>query len=453
MSSRGWIVQFEFSNSKSKIERMQPGSRKPTGLSDRDGLPESAAISLGRPRYPSSPGHLHAHNSVRALAALATSIFLLLAGALSAARAQIKSAEADSQVQRLYAEAKSAEAQGDFDAAIAKYKAILAIAPSLAAAYNNLGALYVRERDYEDATAVLEKGLKLDPKMPSAAALLGIALYETGDYARARPRLEAALRANPKDSNAELMLANTLVKLGEPEAAATHLQQIVRREPKNQDAWYQLGKVYMQLSQQALVKLREIDPDSVLVHEVSGEIMESMNNYDGAILEYKKAVAMAPQTPGTHYELGSAYWSISQWDAATKEFQAELANDPRNCRAQWKIGNIVLQQHGEPQDALDQVNKALAICPNLADAHADRARALLRLNRAADALPDLAAAVKANPDDPSLHYLLAQAYRSLGRTQEAQAELQLFSKLAASARANTANRAQQVMQESQTPQK
>jgi hypothetical protein len=29
------------------------------------------------------------------------------------------------------------------------------------------------------------------------------------------------------------------------------------------------------------------------VHEVSGEIMESMNNRDGAIIEYKKAVEMA----------------------------------------------------------------------------------------------------------------------------------------------------------------
>ncbi len=59
-------------------------------------------------------------------------------------------------------------------------------------------------------------------------------------------------------------MANDLVKLGEPEAAASHFQQITHRDPKNQEAWYQLGKVYMQLSEEALVKLREIDPDSVL---------------------------------------------------------------------------------------------------------------------------------------------------------------------------------------------
>jgi tetratricopeptide (TPR) repeat protein len=359
---------------------------------------------------------------------------------------QSKSPETDPRVEELYAEAKSAEARGDGAEAIAKYESILQIAPGLAAAYNNLGALYLRQHEYEKAVAALERGLKIDPKMPSASALLGISLYEMGDYANARSRLEAALRANPKDSNVELTLANDLIKLGEPEAAASHFQQVTHRDPKNQEAWYQLGKVYMQLSQEALVKLREIDPDSVLIHEVSGEIMESMSNFDGAIVEYKKAVEMAPQQPGTHYKLGNAYWSISQWDAATQQFQAELANDPRSCSSYYKLGSIILEQHGDPQAALDDANKAVAICPNLTDARVDRAKALLRMERAQDAIPDLEAAERFSPDDANIHFLLAQAYRTLGRTQQAQAEMQLFGKLEQSARAATAARAQQVMQ-------
>jgi tetratricopeptide (TPR) repeat protein len=377
---------------------------------------------------------------------------VLLGLAFFSSRAQSQTSDVDPQVEKLYAEAKAAEAQGDAAGAIAKYEAMLQIAPSLGAAYNNLGALYVRQREFEKAVAILEKGLKVDPKMPSAAALLGLSLFEMGDYAHARPRLEAALKANPRDSNAELLLAKALVQLGEPEAAVVHLQQIARREPKNQEVWYQLGQIYMQLSQAALGKLRDIDPDSLLIHEVSGEIMESMNNYDGAIIEYKKAVAMAPNEAGTHYKLGSAYWSISQWDAATAEFQAELANDPRNCSAQSKLGDIVLMQHGEAQEALADTNKALAICPGLMEARADRARALLRLNQPQEALPDLQAAEKASPDDPTLHYLLAQAYKTLGRTPEAQAEMQLFSKLEETARAATADRARQVMQNTQSPQ-
>jgi len=77
----------------------------------------------------------------------------------------------------------------------------------------------------------------------------------------------------------------------------------------------------------------------------------------------------------------------------------------------------------------------------------DRARALLKLERPADAVKDLEAAVKADPGEASTHFLLAQAYRSLGRTQQAQAEMQVFSKLEEAARAKTAERAKEVLQE------
>ena len=361
--------------------------------------------------------------------------------------AQSSSETLDPRVQKLYNDVKAAEATGDLAQAAAKYESMLQLAPRLGAAYNNLGSIYLRQREFRKAADVLEKGLRVDPKMPSASALLGIALYELGEYGEARPRLEAALRANPKDDNAELMLANDLIKLGELEPAAGHLQQLARRQPKNQEVWYLLGKVYMQLSEQTLGKLNEIDPDSVLVHEISGEIMESMHNYDGALIEYKKAVEMAPERAGTHFRLGNAYWQLSMWDAATQQFQAELANDPRNCEAQWKIGNIRLEQHMEPETALAEVEKALAMCPNLASAHVDRARALLKLNRNEEAAKDLQIAEQADPSEPSTHFLLAQAYRALGRAKEAQAEMQLFSKLEESARAKIAERAKRLLEE------
>jgi len=353
----------------------------------------------------------------------------------------------DPRVSKLYVEAKAAEARGDFAGAAADYESLLQVAPRLAPAYNNLGSLYLRQREYKKAAAVLEKGLRIDPKMSSASALLGIALYELGDYAGAGRNLESALRANPKDNNAELFLANDLIKLGKFEQAAEHLRQLSQRQPDNQEVWYLLGKVHMKLSEQALTKLNALDANSVWVHEISGEVMESMKNYDGALLEYKKAVEVAPLQAGTHYHLGNAYWSLNMWDAATEQFRAELANDPSNCMAQWKLGNIILEQHGDPGSALTETQKALDMCPDLTEARVDRARALIKLERHAEALKDLEAAVKTDPGEASTHFLLAQAYRALGRTQEAQAEMKVFSKLEESARAKTAERAKEVLQE------
>ena len=383
-----------------------------------------------------------------AVHAVLFSVLLFLAGfPFSACMPLPKQAGAeDSRVQKLYAEAKSAQAAGNLPEAVARYEAIIQIAPKLGAAYNNLGSIYLQQREFRKAAEVLEKGLKINPGMASASALLGVALYEMGEYAAAKPHLEAALRANPNDSNAELYLANDLLHLDQLEPAALHLQMLSRREPKNQEVWYLLGKVYMQLSQQSLAKLSEIDPNSYLAHEVSGEIMESMNNFDGALLEYKKAVGLAPGKPGTHYRLGNAYWSLLMWDPAKNEFLAELENDPKNCQVHWKLGDILLEQQAEPQAALSEENKALELCPNSVEAHEDRGRALLKLERYEDAAKDLRLVAAADPGVARPHFLLAQAYRGLGRSQEAQAEMQMFGKLEADAQAAKANRAKQILQ-------
>jgi tetratricopeptide (TPR) repeat protein len=360
--------------------------------------------------------------------------------------AQSTSDADDPRIEKLYAEAKEAQTRGDQAGAIAKYKSMLQIAPRLAAGYNNLGMLYFQQREYRQAIEVLEKGLAVDPKMASASALLGISLYEAGDYGKARARLEAALRFNPKDNHAELFLANDLIKLGDLQAASRHLEELARREPNDQEVFYLLGEVYMQLSEQALTKLNAIDPNSVYVHEMSGEIMESMKNYDGAVVEYKKAIEMAPQQAGTHYKLGNTYWLLGEWDAAFKELQAELVNDPTHCKAQAQIANILIEQRMNFEEGLARVDKALAACPDLTQARIDRGRALLRLNRNDEAAQELEAAERSSPDDASTHFFLAQAYRALGRAREAQTEMQLFSKLEESARAAKAERAREVLQ-------
>lgn len=366
---------------------------------------------------------------------------------LTTLRAQSDSAAIDPRVEKLYSEAKAAEAHGDLDGAVAKYESILQIQPRLGVTYNNLGALYLRRHQYPKAVAVLEKGLEVDPAMSSASTLLGMSLFEMAQYAEARPRLEAALRANPDDDNAEFLLAYDLIKLGEFEAAEGHLLRLSKRQPRNQEVWYLLIKVYMQLSERAFVKLDAIDPDSVLSHDIRGDVMSVMNNLPGALLEYKKAVDLAPHQPGTHYKLGDAYWVSGKWAAAAGEFQAELTNDPSNCMAQWKLGNILLEQHVNPEEALSDIDKALAICPNLTEARVDRGRALIRLNREADAIKDLQAAEQSSPNESTIHFLLAQAYRKTGRAQEAQSEMQLFSKLEESARAAKAERGKRVLHE------
>ena len=337
--------------------------------------------------------------------------------------------EVTPQVQALYAQAKAAQQRGDSVVAIEKYRAMLKLAPHLAPAYNNLGMLYFNQRDYTNAAQILKRGLELNPEMPTASALLGMSYFEMGQREEAEPLLEAAVRANPSDDNLQMALARTLVGLGKYDAAPPYIKSYLDRHPKDQEAWYLLGKTYLQLSEDSLLKIQEIDPNSVIAHEEAGEIDESMHNYDGAMVEYKKAVDLAPQKPGTHMHMANAFWLIGKWDSAQVEFKAELANDPNNCTARWKLANAILEANGPTGDALSDLNQAIERCPKLMQARVDRARALIKLGRHKEALSDLLMAEKDSPKEPSIHFLLSQVYRATGQTAETQQELRTYAQL------------------------
>jgi tetratricopeptide (TPR) repeat protein len=337
--------------------------------------------------------------------------------------------EVTPQVQALYTQAKAAQQRGDNAEAIEKYRAMLKLAPHLAPAYNNLGMLYFNEHDYEHAAQVLKHGLELNPDMPTATALLGMSYHEIGDHAQAEPLLEAAVRANPNDDHLQMALVHNLIDLGNYEAATPYLRSYLERNPKDQQAWYLLGKTYLQLSEDALGKINQIDPNSVTAHIVAGEIDESMHNYDGALVEYKKAADLAPQQPGTHEHMGNTFWVTGKWESAESEFNAELKNNPNNCTARWKLANATLEANGSAEGALSGLNQAVERCPKLMQARVDRARALIKLGRQKEALPDLQMAEQESPKEPSIHFLLSQVYKADGRTAEAHQELRTYADL------------------------
>ena len=351
--------------------------------------------------------------------------FLLLTPALAAQAND----EVTPEVQQLYAQAKAAQQRGDSAEAIEKYRAMIKLAPHLAAAYNNLGMLYFNSHDYAHAAEVLKRGLELHPDMPTASAMLGMSYFQLGADEKAEPLLRAALKANPTDNTIEMMLAHILINLRKYTEAASYLNNFLERNPKDQQAWYMLGKTYLQMSGDALKRVDEIDPNSVVAHEIAGEIDESMHNYDVALVEYQKAIDMAPQQPGTHMHMANAYWLIGKWESAQTEFKAELANDPNSCTARWKLANAMLEANDSNDEALAQLNQSIDRCPLLMQARVDRARALIRLGKQSDALPDLLMAVKDSPTEPTIHFLLAAVYRSQGKSADAQQEMQTYSRL------------------------
>ena len=369
---------------------------------------------------------------------LAVCCLLLSLYAASASQAEDEVTPA---VERLYAQAKAAQQQGDDATAIAKYRAMLKLAPHLAPGYNNLGMLYFNDHDYTHAAEVLKRGLELNPNMPTATVMLGMSYYQLGDEKEAEHYLRAALQADPKNGQVELLLGRLLINTNRSDEGVTYLNHYLAANPNNQEAWYLLGKTYLHMSEDALKKVNEIDPDSVVAHEIAGEIDQSMHNYDLALVEYKKAVDKAPHQPGTHMHMGDAYWYMGKWESAQTEFKAELEIDPNSCIARWKLGNAMLENNDPSDAALSQLNKTVERCPALMQARVDRARALIRLDKQPEALPDLLMAEKDSPKEPTIHFLLAAVYRAQGNAASAKEEMTTYGRLQREASAAIAQQA------------
>lgn len=354
---------------------------------------------------------------------------LLLGIAVSPLAYGQNTTDSQREVQRLSVEAKVAQQRGDNNTAIEKYGAIVKLAPKLAPAYNNLGMLYLKNGDYFQAVEALNRALELDPGLHSASGMLGMSYFQLGMSAKAESPLREALRFNPGDDNARMTLALVLIDLKQYEEAASHLNRFLDRNPKNAEGWYALRKTYLQMADEARVKINEINPDSVVAHEVAGEIDESGLNYSGAMAEYKKAIDEAPNQPGTHMSMGNVYWRLGKWEAAQAEFKAELVNNPNNCTAHWKVADAMLEANDSSKDALSELNRSIDICPGLVQARIDRGRALIRLGEHTQALPDLLIAEKDRPAEPTIHFLLASVYKAQGRAADAQREMNIFEQL------------------------
>ena len=349
-------------------------------------------------------------------------------------------------VQQLYQRAHADQEAGRDEQAVTDYRELLRLDPSVAPAYNNLGRLYYNLGRFPEAVTTLRKGLAIDAGMAPANVMLGAAYLHTGQLNDALAPLNTGVQALPSDRFARMTLARVLIGLKRPADAVAQLNAVLSMDARDQEAWYLLGKVHLDLSQQAFAEVQKIDLNTPLAHELAGEIMESMQNTPGAIDAYKQALAAAPGDASALEHLANVYWSTGDWTRAREQLTALLVKQPGNCAAHWKLANSLDELGEPPESGMAEIHRAIELCPELPQAHAERARLLLRTGKPAQALSDLEFAEKAAPDEPSVQRLFAQAYRALGDSQRAAAADRRFQQLQAAEHAAKEQHAARVVE-------
>ncbi len=119
---------------------------------------------------------------------------------------------------------------------------ILKIDQTNAAAYNRLGILYAKQKEYKDAIDCFEIASSIDP---SASSLhnLGLIYYETENYTKAATAFEHALRLEDGLAARHIAYAKVQEKLGNAKLMLAELKKATELEPSH-ESFILLRKAY-----------------------------------------------------------------------------------------------------------------------------------------------------------------------------------------------------------------
>jgi len=258
-----------------------------------------------------------------------------------------------------------------------------------------------------------------------------------GHLAEARGWLEKSFPnlAEPKlKTQAGLELAELDYQVGELGKSAEVINSLWQLDPKNLDVLYSAYRTYTDLAGSALNAIALLDPDGARMHLIIAEHLINEGDRDGAIVQYKKVLELAPQLPGAHFELAEALLQKSKTqrerEEAEEAFKAELALYPGNVNAMCRLGDLYLSAGNTRLDeAYKSYSQALQLQPDFATAQLGLGKSLIRMGKNDQAVVALREAARLDPVDSTAHYLLAQTYRRLGQPADSDRELKVFENL------------------------
>jgi predicted Zn-dependent protease len=339
------------------------------------------------------------------------------------------------EIQRDMNQAQQALRANQPDVAAQAYQAILRLDPRNVDARANLGVVAMSTGDWNKADEDLDAALNLQPSNSRVKALLGLCRMRLGQTAEAGQLLSAAFPKleDPKlKREVGLRLLSIQFDTGELDQASTVLAALQELYPGDPAISYAAFRVYSELEFQAIESLAINAPDSAQFHRALAEHLVNDGRNEAAIIEYRKALAISPDAPDLHFELGQAILFESHSDAslaeAQKEVESSLHLNPTDARCECQLAEIETLR-SNPAGAASHFANALKLDSESACAKAGLAEQLIDAGKDQQALEYLQAAVRDDPYNEQFHYHLATLYRRAGNKDEAAKEMEKFKQL------------------------
>jgi tetratricopeptide (TPR) repeat protein len=237
---------------------------------------------------------------------------------------------------------------------------------------------------------------------------------------------------------------------------AVMLQAVGVEHPDYPRAVEMLEKGQTAQALELLQKIARAQPDNAQVWKAIGVGLARANDIRSSADAFHKACTLSPSLPDACYYEGRALYSLNQFEAAQEPLRKALLADWVKSRSEtaiaenlealgrsrnaeemfrWAISRSdrgqerarlayarFLIRAGRTEESLKPLEDVLALNANSAEAHFQKARALVQMDKIPEALPHAEQAAQMEPGRAPARLLLARVYRRLGRNDEADRE-------------------------------
>jgi tetratricopeptide (TPR) repeat protein len=304
-----------------------------------------------------------------------------------------------------------------------------------------LGHVQRLQNEPAKAAALFEQALTLQPEHVPSLVWLGEMHLIEGRPEAAGPPLQKALSLQPREAAALFRLGRANLAAGDYAGAVKNLEAALALRPQASSIHYPLALAYRGLGDarnaEAQMRLRgnvDVPPVDPLMQQVAGLLQNAAasevrgaealgkRQWPEAVTYLRKAVESAPDNAFTRLNLGTALFQTGDAGGALEQFQAAVRLSPGLAKAQFGIG-IVTEAAGRDRDAIDAFSAAVKADPSYVEARLSLADALRRNARMEESLPHYAEVIRVSPAVSQARFGYAMALVRLKRYREARDRL------------------------------
>jgi len=166
-------------------------------------------------------------------------------------------------------------------------------------------------------------------------------------------------------------------------------------------------------------KALALDPDDPRAHDNLGVALAETGQTDEAIAEYRKSLQLNSGSSHTHNNLGTALAEKGMVDEAFEHFEKAVELNPDNASAQVNLGNVLALQKEHVSEALEHLRKGVELDPESASGQNDLGIALARAGSLDESITHLRKAVALVPDAADYRYNLGRVLAAKGNFPDA----------------------------------